>query len=96
MSSLTVYPKQQLRAAVTFPPQLWTVLYSLDMRRSPEVEAGDSSSPRPARMASFSVPCAKGKDVDWTFLSPSAGFVPGKRTEKFCLGGNELLVDSTG
>ena len=36
------------------------------------------------------------KDLGWTYLSPSAEFVPGKRTEKFRLGGNELLVDSTG
>jgi putative NADH-flavin reductase len=38
----------------------------------------------------------KEKDLDWTFLSPSAEFVPGKRTGEFRLGGNELLVDSTG
>lgn len=38
----------------------------------------------------------KEKDLDWTYLSPSAEFVPGERTGKFRLGGNELLVDSTG
>jgi uncharacterized protein len=36
------------------------------------------------------------KDLDWTFLSPSAEFVPGTRTGTFRLGGNELLTDRTG
>lgn len=35
-------------------------------------------------------------DIDWTFLSPSALLVPGQRTGKFRLGGDELLVDDTG
>lgn len=38
----------------------------------------------------------KEKSLDWTFLSPSAELVPGKRTGEFRLGGAELLVDSTG
>lgn len=38
----------------------------------------------------------KESDLDWTFLSPSADFAPGKRTGKFRLGGNELLVDEKG
>jgi putative NADH-flavin reductase len=36
------------------------------------------------------------KDLDWTFLSPSAEFAPGTRTGTFRLGGNELLTDRTG
>jgi uncharacterized protein len=31
------------------------------------------------------------KQLDWTFLSPSALFVPGERTGKFRLGGDEML-----
>jgi putative NADH-flavin reductase len=34
--------------------------------------------------------------VDWTFLSPSAEFVPGDRTTHFRLGTDELLVDANG
>ncbi len=36
------------------------------------------------------------KELDWTFLSPSAFFAPGERTGKFRLGGDDLLVDSKG
>lgn len=38
----------------------------------------------------------KEKDLDWTFLSPSAEFAPGARTGKFRLGGDQLLIDSKG
>lgn len=38
----------------------------------------------------------KEKALDWTFLSPSAEFVPGRRTGKFRLGGDRLLVDAGG
>jgi putative NADH-flavin reductase len=34
--------------------------------------------------------------LDWTFLSPSAMFVPGERTGKFRLGGDELLSNASG
>src|SRR5438445_12222230 len=34
--------------------------------------------------------------LDWTFLSPSALFVPGERTGKFRLGGDRLLVNDKG
>ncbi|EFH13278.1 NAD(P)-dependent oxidoreductase [Teichococcus cervicalis] len=34
--------------------------------------------------------------LDWTFLSPSAWFVPGERTGHFRLGTDQLLVDATG
>jgi putative NADH-flavin reductase len=36
------------------------------------------------------------KTLDWVFLSPSAEFVPGERTGKYRLGGNQLLVDPKG
>ena len=36
------------------------------------------------------------KDLDWSFLSPSADFVEGERTGKFRLGTDDLLVDSDG
>lgn len=35
-------------------------------------------------------------DLDWTFLSPSALFVPGERTGVFRLGKDELLVGENG
>ncbi len=36
------------------------------------------------------------KELDWTFLSPSAEFVEGERTGKFRLGQNDLLVSAEG
>jgi len=36
------------------------------------------------------------QELDWTFLSPSAEFVPGERTGKFRLGAEHLLVSATG
>lgn len=36
------------------------------------------------------------KTLDWTFLSPSAMFVPGQRTGKFRLGKDQLLVNEQG
>ena len=38
----------------------------------------------------------KEKDLDWTFLSPSAKFVEGERTGKFRLGKDHLLVSAEG
>jgi len=35
-------------------------------------------------------------DLDWTFLSPSAMFVPGERTGKFRLGRDKLLSNENG
>ena len=34
--------------------------------------------------------------LEWTFLSPAAMFVPGERTGKFRLGGDQLLSNETG
>jgi putative NADH-flavin reductase len=36
------------------------------------------------------------KELDWTFLSPSAEFVEGERTGKFRLGKDDLLVSTEG
>lgn len=36
------------------------------------------------------------KELDWTFLSPSALFGPGERTRKFRIGDDRLLVGSDG
>jgi uncharacterized protein len=36
------------------------------------------------------------KDLNWTFLSPSALFVEGERTGKFRLGTDQLLTDTSG
>lgn len=36
------------------------------------------------------------KEIDWTFLSPSAEFVPGERTGQFRLGQDELLISKSG
>lgn len=38
----------------------------------------------------------QGCDFDWVFLSPSAMFVHGPRTGKFCLGKDERLVGDDG
>ena len=36
------------------------------------------------------------KELDWTFLSPSALFEPGERTGKFRIGNDALLTDAAG
>lgn len=36
------------------------------------------------------------RELDWTFLSPSAEFAPGERTGRFRLGGDDLLTDASG
>lgn len=36
------------------------------------------------------------KELDWTFLSPSAHFEPGERTGKFRLGDDQLLANENG
>lgn len=35
-------------------------------------------------------------DLNWTFVSPSAIFVPGERTGKFRIGGDQLLIGADG
>lgn len=36
------------------------------------------------------------RELDWTFLSPSAEFAPGERTGSFRVGGDALLTDANG
>jgi putative NADH-flavin reductase len=36
------------------------------------------------------------KDLDWTFISPSALFEPGERSGSYRLDGNQLLADANG
>jgi putative NADH-flavin reductase len=36
------------------------------------------------------------QELDWTFVSPSALFVPGERTTRFRIGGDQLLADPQG
>lgn len=36
------------------------------------------------------------RGLDWTFVSPSAEFVPGERTGSFRVGGDALLTDASG
>jgi uncharacterized protein len=36
------------------------------------------------------------RELNWTFLSPSAIFVPGERTGKFRLGTDRLLISDDG
>ena len=38
----------------------------------------------------------KDKELDWTFLSPSAVIAPGERTGKFRLGKDQLLINDKG
>ncbi|MEM9529490.1 MAG: NAD(P)H-binding protein [Pseudomonadota bacterium] len=40
--------------------------------------------------------CREERRVDWAYLSPPANLVPGDRTGRYRLGGNELLLDSEG
>ena len=40
--------------------------------------------------------CRASKNVNWTYLSPSALLLPGKRTGNFRLGADELLIDASG
>ncbi|RYF05407.1 MAG: NAD(P)-dependent oxidoreductase [Oxalobacteraceae bacterium] len=52
--------------------------------------------PEAAAGAAFLDTLRQAGDLDWTFLSPSALFVPGERTGKFRLGKNDLLVGAQG
>ena len=49
-----------------------------------------------SRGAVFLEALKRATDLDWTFLSPSALFVPGERTGKFRLGRDELLTGEKG
>ena len=56
----------------------------------------DAYKPEASAGAAFLDALRHERELDWTFISPSAEFVPGARTQKFRLGVDELLVDSSG
>lgn len=60
--------------------------------------AGFPASARPESLAGRDLLNAlrQEPDLDWTFLSPSAEFIPGERTGKFRLGTDQLLVGDQG
>ena len=71
-----------------------------------EVEGGVRLVTTPTFPAQYKAEAEKGaafldrlkqeKELNWTFLSPSALFVAGTRTGKFRLGTDELLTDTDG
>jgi putative NADH-flavin reductase len=71
-----------------------------------EVAPGQKLVDTPAFPAAYKPEALKGgeflvalraeKDLDWTFLSPSAMIAAGERTGKFRLGGDQLLTDDKG
>lgn len=52
--------------------------------------------PEATKGAEFLEVLKQEKELDWTFLSPSAEFVPGERTGKFRLGKDNLLGSEQG
>lgn len=53
---------------------------------------------RPGALATFNALEQLRKEVElgWSYLAPSAELLPGERTGKFRLGGDQLLVDANG
>jgi uncharacterized protein len=56
----------------------------------------EAYKPEASAGAAFLEALRRERDLDWTFVSPSAEFVSGARTQKFRLGVDELLVDHSG
>ena len=56
----------------------------------------DAYRPEATKGAEFLALLRQEKELDWTFLSPSAEFVHGKRTGKFRLGADQLLANEHG
>ncbi|MGI8471780.1 NAD(P)-dependent oxidoreductase [Pectobacterium brasiliense] len=56
----------------------------------------DAYRPEASRGATFLDLLKQEKDLDWSFLSPSAEFVPGQRTGTFRLGKDTLLSNDQG
>ncbi|RJL49648.1 NAD(P)-dependent oxidoreductase [Pectobacterium carotovorum] len=56
----------------------------------------DTYRPEASRGAAFLDLLKQEKDLDWSFLSPSAEFVPGQRTGTFRLGKDTLLSNDQG
>ena len=61
---------------------------------TPEFPAGYKAEA--AKGGEFLELLRKEKDLDWTFLSPSAMIAPGERTGKFRLGKDQLLTTDKG
>ena len=56
----------------------------------------DAAKPEASKGGIFLDRLRQDKDLDWTFLSPSALIEIGERTGKFRLGGDQLLTDANG
>jgi len=56
----------------------------------------DAAKPEASKGGIFLDRLRQDKDLDWTFLSPSALIEIGERTGKFRLGGDQLLIDANG
>ncbi|MEZ5546084.1 MAG: NAD(P)-dependent oxidoreductase [Lysobacteraceae bacterium] len=72
-----------------------------------EIAPGKRLIDQPDFPAAYKAEAAKGaeflnllrasvSDLDWTFISPSALFIPGERTGKFRLGKDQLLSNDSG
>src|SRR5690606_4690501 len=72
-----------------------------------EIAPGKRLIDQPDFPAAYKAEAAKGaeflnllrasvSDLDWTFISPSARFIPGERTGKFRLGKDQLLSNDSG
>ncbi|GGE12317.1 3-beta hydroxysteroid dehydrogenase [Aureimonas endophytica] len=71
-----------------------------------EIAPGQRLIDQPSFPAEYKAEATKGaefldrlktvEDLDWTFLSPSAMFVPGERTGRFRLGRDTLLANENG
>jgi putative NADH-flavin reductase len=56
----------------------------------------EAAKPEASKGSVFLDALRQEKDLDWTFLSPSALIEIGERTGKFRLGGDQLLTDANG
>ena len=63
-----------------------------------DIENGVPEAYRPESRAgiAFNAALRQADDLEWSFLSPSAEFVPGTRTGTFLLGRDQLLRDESG
>ena len=66
----------------------------LDVVETPQFPA--QWKPEALAARDFLIRLRKERELDWTFLSPSALLGPGVRTGKFRVGGDDLLVDAKG
>lgn len=72
-------------------------LYAAPNLRVVDSEAfPDDWKPEAQRGADYLTRLRQERDLDWTFISPSADISPGLRTGQFRIGGDELLVAADG